>query len=233
VLDGNGGKPRVEGESDYVVSRFSLPNDASAEDASGQDEEARRWTGYRELDEEQIEELAEAIVRQVKARGPFRSLGEFVNRRLGAESDDRTLCGALQAALDDPKVSINEDYRSSKITAADLKDTSYTNRSAALGSRYQGAPAYVTQADLLGPIAPVLNARSDTFLVRGYGEATGPGGEVTARAWCEAVVQRVPDYIDAAANSAETVVTALSSVNRTFGRRFKVTSFRWLAENEI
>lgn len=234
VLDGKAGKPRVEDEGDYVVSRFSLPNGASAEDASGQDEEALRWTGYRELDEEQIDELAQAIVRQVKSRGPFRSLGEFINRRLGPESDERTLRGALQAALDDPEVSINEDYHSSKITAGDLKDATYINRSAALGSRFEGAPACVTQADLLGPIAPVINVRSDTFLVRGYGEATAEDGSVTARAWCEAVVQRVPDYLDAAADTAETVFTALrSQTNRSFGRRFKVTSFRWLAADEV
>jgi hypothetical protein len=234
VLDGKGGKPRVEGESDYVVSRFSLPNGPSANDASGQDEEALRWTGYRELDEEQIDELAEAVVRQVKQRGPFRSLAEFINRRLGPEDDDRTLCGALQAALNDPEVSINEDYRDSTITAADLKDAAYTNRSAALGSRYEGAPACVTQADLLGPIAPVLNVRSDTFLVRGYGEATADDGSVTARAWCEAVVQRLPDYLDAGTDPAETVVTALrSQVNRSFGRRLTVTSFRWLSPDEL
>lgn len=234
VLDGKGGKPRVDGEGDYVISRFSLPNDGSAEDGTGQNKEALRWTGYRELDEDQIDELAHAIVRQVKSRGPFRSLGEFINRRLGPESDDRTLRGALQAALDDPEVSINEDYRSSQITAGELKDTAYTNRKAALGSRYEGAPACVTQADLLGPIAPVINVRSDTFLVRGYGEATAEDGSVIARAWCEAAVQRVPDYLDPAADTAETVVTSLRSpINRSFGRRFNVISFRWLSADEV
>jgi hypothetical protein len=224
----------VESEGDYVVSRFSLPNGASADGDGGQDQEALRWIGYRELNEDQIQELAEAIVRQVKSRGPFRSLGEFINRRLGPENDERTLRGALQAALDDPDVSINEDYQDQRIAAADLTDTAYTNRSAALGSRYEGAPACVTQADLLAPIAPVLNARSDTFLVRGYGEATGAKGEVTARAWCEAVLQRVPDYLDAKGDAADTVVTSLRSpVNISFGRRFKAISFRWLPAEEI
>lgn len=234
VLDGKGGKPTVQSDNEYVVSRFTLPNGGSADDASGPDSENLRWTGYRELDEDQIEELAEAIVRQVKQRGPFRSLGEFVNRRLGPESDERTLSGALQAALDDEDVSINEDYRDSKISESDLTESRYTNRSAAMGSRYQGSPACVTQADLLGPIAPILNARSDTFVVRGYGEATDKDGKVTARAWCEAVVQRVPDYLDAKSDLPEIVVTALKSqVNRSFGRRFKTISFRWLSPDEL
>ncbi len=234
ILDGSGGKPRVDGEGDYVVSHFTMPNAGSADDASGGNGSNQRWTGYRELKEDQIEALAQAIVRQVKSRGPFRSLAEFVNRRLGPESDDRTLRGALQAALDDPKVNINEDYRTPEISSGDLAEASYTNRRAAMGSRYECAPACVTQADLLGPIAPVLNARSDTFVVRGYGEATNASGEVTARAWCEAVVQRVPDYLDAKADLPEVIATSLSSpVNRSFGRRFNLVSFRWLPAEEI
>lgn len=233
VLDGQGGKPRIEAEGNYVVSRFTMPNGPSA-DGSGGNGEALRWTGYRELSEDQIDALARAIVRQVKSRGPFRSLGEFINRRLGPENDERTRCGALQAALDDSEVDINGDYRSMEISSADLAEAAYTNRSAAMGSRYQGAPAYVTQADLLGPIAPLLNARSDTFVVRGYGEATNADGEVTARAWCEAVVQRVPDYLDPKADAADAIATALRSpVNLNFGRRFNAISFRWLPAEEI
>ncbi|MCW1923166.1 hypothetical protein OKA05_11430 [Luteolibacter arcticus] len=233
VMESMSGKPRVEPPGNFVVSRFSMPNGGSADAASGKAGEDLRWTGYRELDEDQIDALAKAIVRQVKARGPFRSLGEFINRRLGPENDERTLYGALQAALEDPDVDINEDFSSSRITAADLEGTAYANPSAAMGSRYQGAPAYVCQADLLGPIAPVLNARSDTFLVRAYGEATAEDGTVTARAWCEAVVQRVPEYLDNTDLPEVAAGSLRSNVNRSFGRRFDVTSFRWLSGEEI
>ncbi|MCW1923853.1 hypothetical protein OKA05_14895 [Luteolibacter arcticus] len=233
IMESMAGKPEVGPAGNFVVSRFSMPNGGSADAASGKAGDDLRWTGYRELKEEQIDALAQAIVRQVKARGPFRSLGEFINRRLGPESDERTLYGALQGALEDPAVNINEDFRSARITAADLADTDYANRSAAMGSRYQGAPAYVCQADLLGPIAPVLNARSDTFLVRGYGEATAGDGTVTARAWCEAVVQRVPDYLDATDLPEVAAASLRSEVNRSFGRRFNITSFRWLPAEEL
>ncbi|MCU0780536.1 MAG: hypothetical protein MUF04_05465 [Akkermansiaceae bacterium] len=207
----------------HVVSRNPNP-------AVGAATEESRWLGYRELRDEEIRQLAEAVVRQVKKRGPFRSLGEFVNRR---RADDAELAkyGALQAALEDSKVDINRDYRGGgkEISAGDIGGTGYKFPEAAMGSRYQGTPAYINQADLLTPLAPVIQARSDTFLLRGYGEArSADGTRVTARAWCEAVVQRVPDYLDGT-DLPETASDRLKSqVNKLFGRRFVLHSFRWV-----
>ena len=83
-------------------------------------------------------------------------------------------------------------------------------------------------------LAPVLFPRSDTFVVRTYGEAVNPAtGATEGRAWCEATVQRVPDYFDPA-DPAETAPAALTStLNQTFGRRFKIVSFRWLTRSDI
>jgi hypothetical protein len=54
-----------------------------------------------------------------------------------------------------------------------------------------------------------------------------------ARAWCEAVVQRVPEYVNPV-DRPEIPVTALTQPeNRTFGRRFTMKSFRWLTKDEI
>jgi hypothetical protein len=207
----------------FVVSRNPNPSTGSATEAS-------RWLGYRELTEAEIRQLAEAVVRQVKKRGPFRSLGEFVNRRRSTDVE-MAKYGALQAALEDPKVEINRDYRGAdkELVLGDIAGTNYKFPAAALGSRFQGTPAYINQADLLTPIAPIMQARSDTFLIRGYGEArSADGTRVTARAWCEAVVQRVPDYVDVA-DAPEVAQDQLKSrENRLFGRRFIMKSFRWL-----
>lgn len=212
----------------FSTNRFSLTNGQAS---------AQNWNGNKELTEEQIDALARAIVKQVKARGPFRSLAEFVNRRLGEESDPLTRYGALQAALEDPDVDINKDY---KENSADLiekafltsKNVTYPNLTAATGSRYEGASCYVTQADLLGPIAPVLNARSDTFTIRALGQATAPNGK-TVSVRCEAVVQRIPDYLDPS-DAPEIPTASLSSPsNKSFGRRFVIVHFRWLSSEEL
>ena len=44
------------------------------------------WEQFSRLSDDDIEALAEAIVEQVKARGPFMSLSDFVNRRIGNDS---------------------------------------------------------------------------------------------------------------------------------------------------
>ncbi len=101
------------------------------------------------------------------------------------------------------------------------------------GFRSSGIPGWLTQADVLQAIGPVLSARSDTFRIRAYGESLDPStGKVAARAWCEATVQRLPDFIDGT-NNASDKVEALTPLNRLFGRKFIISSFRWLSPNEI
>lgn len=100
------------------------------------------------------------------------------------------------------------------------------------GFRSTGIPGWLTQADVLQVIGPVIGARSDTFRIRSYGEALDSAGNPIARAWCEAIVQRIPQYIDAT-NGPETRPTNLIPINARFGRRFEIVSFRWLHPNEI
>lgn len=232
VLDSEDtGAPSLEPEGQFIVSRYSMPNGPATNATT---DEKLRWRGYRELTGDEIRELAEAMVRQVKQRGPFRSLGEFVNRRLDSSSEENSLYGALQAALEDPAVSINESYRDFVITPTDFADANYAFPRAAEGSRFQGSPAYVTQADLLNSIGPIIQARSDTFLIRAYGESRSDNGQkILAQAWCEAVVQRQPEYLDRADTPETPFGNLTSPINRLFGRRFDLVSFRWLNPDEV
>ncbi len=113
-----------------------------------------------------------------------------------------------------------------------------------------GAPGNLLQSDLLQSLGSALATRSDTFTLRCFGEALLPSGE-TGVAWMEVVVQRTPEFVDRA-DPAETGSSApkplgfgaptstdpttnrnLSLINHILGRRFKVTSMRWLKTDEI
>jgi hypothetical protein len=54
-----------------------------------------------------------------------------------------------------------------------------------------------------------------------------------ARAWCEAVVQRVPDYVDSTDESHLKQSALKSEANKLFGRKLQIVSFRWLGGSEV
>ncbi|MEX1116644.1 MAG: hypothetical protein WEB53_15470 [Akkermansiaceae bacterium] len=202
----------------------------------------KRWSGFRELEEPEIDKLVDAIITEVRTRGPFLSMAEFVNRRLGPASDDMSARGALEEAI--RKSGINEIPMGPVNRIIEENEAAafgYANPKAAAGNTEEGASAILSQGDLLSAIGASMTVRSDTFVIRSYGAARDSAG-VTARAWCEAVIQRVPAFIDPA-DAPEKVQSAilasgrsmsdLSPVNRRFGRRFEVVSFRWLNANEV
>jgi hypothetical protein len=224
-----------------VLSRFSLPA-SPREGADPGDPDS--WLGVRTLTPEQIDRLAQECVRQVKERGPFLNLSDFINRRLA--NDETGVCGALQAAIDWDEFlgrspaggddeSINGRFKNGDdyISSAKIQGWDLPFPAAATGSRFAGIPGYLTQADLLKRIGNMISPRDDTFRIRAYGEATDANGIVQARAWCEAVVQRTPDYLDPADNPEYAFARLRRAVNRTFGRQLRVVSFRWLSKAEV
>ena len=47
-------------------------------------------------------------------------------------------------------------------------------------------------------------------------------------------MQRLPEYFDPATDSAEVAPADLTSdLNKLYGRRFKIVSFRWLTRSDI
>lgn len=241
---------KTKPDQEFVVSRFTIPAGGSADSdspAPGQIPEELFWRGYRTLSQDQMEALASEIVKQVKLRGPFLSLAEFVNRRFHnySSGDELSNRGAIAAALDQPTVTINELLKefSVPITAVMAEEFEYAMADSAVGYSAYGAPGWVTQADILRPLTPYLSVRDDTFKIRAYGEATDAEGKILARSWCEATIQRIPDYINPSdhesyegflnVDGTQNKDFDSKSVNGRFGRRMKITSFRWLSAKEV
>jgi hypothetical protein len=120
---------------------------------------------------------------------------------------------------------INSGAIANAITAAGLNTT--------LAPANRFAPGALTQADVIAAIAAFMTARSDTFVIRAYGDSQNPAtGAVDGRVWCEAVVQRLPDLADNASAPIADVI-APSTATHPFGRKFKIISFRWLSASDI
>ena len=188
------------------------------------------WMGYTALDDVQIDALAREMVNQVRARGPFRNLGDFVNRSLteappSYSGSDIRESGAIQAALDAESSKINSGLPAGvSDEAADLTGNQFLK---IISGKPQatGSAGFVMQGDVLQAIAPIITVRSDTFVIRTYGNAKDKDENITAQAWCEAVVQRVPNPYDPTGT--------LNDPNPPFGRKFEIVAFRWLNKNEI
>eukprot|EP00903_Cladosiphon_okamuranus_P003967 g3965.t1 len=209
-----------------------------------------QWSGLPRLTKDQVNTLATNIVEQVKLRGPFMSVSDFVNHKLGDLDPDTSYTGALQAAIDlaaDSGSGINAASRAAAANAAAVDpaaasgtptyNATYYDSTIPVRKTTTGIPGDLTQAKLLLPLAPRLAARSDTFRIRAYGETLSKDGTtVLATATCEAVVQRIPSYVDditdaennqpwdEAANpfDSASATSALNPNNREFGRRFTV-----------
>lgn len=202
-----------------------------------------RWAGFRELGDDEITILAREIVKQIRERGkldqaPPLTLAEFVNRRVAAAGELHSLTGLLQTAIDQSGINAGAHAMDSKIIDSagmpDLRKKGAVTPKAMDGFTGEGSPGMLTQGDLMMLLAPVATVRGDTFKIRAYGEArSADGTSILSRAWCEAVVQRMPEFVD----PKDTPETALSSLsrpaNQLFGRRFVITSFRWLNAGEI
>lgn len=227
-------------KSQHPLSRFSVAGDVQAGTmgSSGAFPEATEFAGYRTVDEPFLDALAEQIVVQIRRRGPFLSLSEFINRQLS--SGDLALAGTLQAALNEvsknsrtnPYATLQALSSISSATPERAVDAEYRFPAAAAGFSGYGLPGWTRQADLLRPLAPILSARDDTFTIRAYGEARDGNGRLTARAYCEAVVRRGRDFVDPS-DQPDVINQPARPLNRAFGRRYHIVSLRWLAPNEI
>lgn len=153
--------------------------------------------GMRKLTEAQVSKMAESVVEQLRARKkPFTTMAEFLAPSTGTLS-------VLEKAISD--ANINDSVSDDTVS----------------GTPELGSSVYLTQADLLNTLAPVLQARSDTFKIRAYGDVKNASNQIEAKAICEAIVQRYPDVVD----SGATVQTP-----GKIGRQFRIVSIKWINE---
>lgn len=188
------------------------------------------WQGYRKISEEELDDLAEEIVKEIRLRGPFRSFADFVNRDPDSSDYNQQRKGPLQTALDR---TLNSDLVGEIGGTASKPEGPHFSEAIDAESEAAGFAGYLMQGDVLQSLAPVMQVRSDYFRIRASGECLDASGRVIARAICEARIQRTADYIDPG-DPPEVEARELGSlVNKRFGRRFRVTTFRWLSQEEI
>jgi hypothetical protein len=193
--------------------------------------------GVREFTDEQIKELAKAIVAEIKAyhsetgQGrPFVSMQEFVNSGVIERAISSAGLNSMEAiedlwgSTDGAHIEDRDDPSGQSFINGDFDEFNYDEI-------WQYSPFYLTQADVLAAIDPFLTVRSDTFVIRGYAEErfyeldrnkaivdptpTSVTGSIVASAMVELLVQRTydlhPDYPSTENN-----------------RRFRIIGIRWL-----
>ncbi len=197
----------VDAPGSSVFSRFGIPPNTPDTPGPGS-----YWgRRFHTLTDDEIDRLADTIVQEVRRRGPFMSIADFVNRRL---TDQATgLKGPLQAAIDAAK--LNDEV------AAEKMREGFATKSTVSGGRFPqakafdpaaypatsnrpragafpvqaGSPSHLLQMEVLNVIGPSLTVRGDTFVVRAYGESLNANGGVAGKAWVELTVQRMPELL--------------------------------------
>lgn len=94
-------------------------------------------------------------------------------------------------------------------------------------------PTTISQEAILESFAPTATPRGDTFTILCRAEVFHPlTKKMLSSACAELKAQRVPDFFDAS-QPADTPADSQNTLNRAFGRRFKIRSFRWLSHDEL
>ncbi|MCX8487577.1 MAG: hypothetical protein ORN22_00535, partial [Opitutales bacterium] len=210
--------------------------------------------------------------RGVEVPLPYIGLAQFVNRfNCGAYPNQVSFQGCLQNAILRADVDgANLSNRNSPMTSAPYYDenkltTVPSNSGAGLvpfvangynvnaadprtgtykSHSLRAAPTSLMQSDILEAVGSSLSTRSDTFVIRCYGEATDPldASRTLAGCWIEAVVQRIPEFCDPSQPPETEVCKSsdgqlhnplLNPINRTLGRRFVILSTRTLTLKDL
>jgi hypothetical protein len=177
--------------------------------------------GARRLDSGQLEDLAREIVSLLKTKAqPFTSVKEFLSvndNGLSSAGDKSLLEEAIANVLGTGNGGRQQWYHE--------WETNGTPRDESGESPIEidhFSPGFLTQADVMTAIGPMLSPRSDTFKIRARGICYGRQATVESAATIEATVQRIPTPTNPDADPAGPT-----------SRQFKVLTFRWMKDEEI
>lgn len=147
------------------------------------------------------QEVVKRIRQRIQASGPFTNIQEFLDADVG-------VAGGV----------LNNSIQSANLNANWVISDS---------------PRYLTQGTIMNGLAPFLSTRSDTFLLRAYGDVRDPNDEakILARAYCEAIAQRLPSKHSS--DLPIDVMLPTSTADGKYGREFRIIAFRWLSPDEI
>ncbi|MDQ8207212.1 hypothetical protein QEH52_06815 [Coraliomargarita sp. SDUM461003] len=168
--------------------------------------------GARRFDDDEFEAFAEEIVRLIKERAsPFATMESFIS---AASGEEESLLEKAIAAVFAPSGRQEWDHQ--------WETTGVRGNNADIIEIDHFSPGFLTQADVLSAIGPMLAPRSDTFTIRTRGDSINLEGQSEASAYLEATFQRTPETVDSTANPTE-----------SNDRRFILISLRWLSEKEV
>lgn len=218
---------RVNNNSSYHTSLYPLPNTTTR---SGGDTAAP----YSSLNDE-----AEKVKWMFRS-GTIEAAIARADKILGGHALSKTPAGGIMI---NPSVSYNWNYENNSGGRTSMPPGVFFRNIEILDPDNQnrthngfGANGCLFQGDVLQALGPILATRSDTFIIRAYGE-TGTGLDGTTSSVIELIVQRTPEYMNATMKPYERLQDLTSSpaktVNALLGRRFIVVSARWLDKSEI
>jgi hypothetical protein len=217
--------------ANYPTLRDSLAGTSNPRASFAARETTAFRLGVRELSRTQIEEMAWWVTYKIKnpggAQRPFRSVAHFIDEGVLEYAIGQVGAGA-PVGVTFPAAWTNNDP---------INNPADRTQSLPIGSA-----AFLTQGDILELIGHRLVARSDTFIIRAYGDVTEPtvfasgAPKVISRVWVEATVQRMPMKHPSADEPDDNMTSTYDGTGPqvgNFGRQFKVISMRWLRPEEI
>lgn len=168
--------------------------------------------GARRIESSDYEALATEIVRLIKEKQkPFTSMSEFISVDAGGE---QSLLEKAIASVFAPSglQKWDNDWEMYGVNGdqSEIVDVDHFS------------PGFLTQADVLTAIGPILSPRSDTFKIRAKGRSYSKLGGQLSEVTIEATIQRIPEPLD-----------SLQPINASTDRRFQIISMQWIPEDKI